>query len=323
MPITNFPNGISSQGLQVLGGGGLPATSGKYIFVDYTLGSDGNSGGDTTSPVKTVAQAYSLARTNKDDVIVLMGNATHVLTSMLTVSKNRVHFYGMDGSGGRLYGNNAKISMGVTTDTTDVFAIKDTGVRNSYTNVKIMSSNTLTEHVATFGGGGEYTKFNMFELYASGKQASDTHAEMVCNIDSPQFFNGTIGSLATAVTGDKIRPGILFTNGTVAAGKVTRDAYFHNVRILKKAGGTTTAMIKVAADADIERDIELHDCQLVASPLGSTPAVAIDSATLTNARFRLTGDTIAFGCTKIGTATGIFNGTPARVATATIGIQAT
>lgn len=37
----------------------------------------------------------------------------------------------------------------------------------------------------------------------------------------------------------------------------------------------------------------------------------------------LTGDTIACNCTKIATATGVFNGTPARVATATIAIQAT
>ena len=56
---------------------------------------------------------------------------------------------------------------------------------------------------------------------------------------------------------------------------------------------------------------------------GAVPAVAIDSATLTGGQIVLTGDTVAVNCTKVGTATGIINCTPARVATATIGIQAT
>jgi hypothetical protein len=119
MAITNFPNGLSSFGVPVMGGG-LPATSGKYIFVDYTLGSDGNSGESTDEPVKTVAQAYSLARTNKDDVIVLMGSSTHTLTAMLNISKNRVHIVGMDCSGGRPYGQNAKISLTDTTGATNI-----------------------------------------------------------------------------------------------------------------------------------------------------------------------------------------------------------
>lgn len=322
MSITNYPAGVSSFGVTLPAGGGMPVTSGKYYFVDYTLGSDSNNGDDMKAPLKTVSKAYSLAKSNNDDVIVLMGNATHILTEMLTVSKNRVHFVGLDGSGGRIYGQNAKISMGVTTAVTDVFAIKDTGVRNSYTNVKIMSSNTLTEHISAFGGGGEYTKFDMVEFYASGKQASNTHSEMVCNIDSPQFFNCTFGSLATAVTGDNIRPAILLTKATVAAGKVTRDAYFHNCRFWKNAGGTTTAMIK-GAEADIERGFEMHNCQFKANILGSTPAVAIDVANLTVGTIDYTGDTCAFNCTKISTATNTFSGLNAKVATATIGLQTT
>jgi len=324
MSITNFPNGISSFGVPVLGGGGIPATPGKVFFVDYGAGSDGNAGTDINEPLKTIAQAYSLVTTNKDDVICLIGNSSHVLTSMLTVAKNRVHFVGLDGSGGRLYGQNAKISMGVTTAATDVFAVKNTGVRNSFTNIKFLSSNTKTEHVSTVGDGGEYAKYTMCEFYASGKQDSNTHSEMILNGDSSQFFDCTFGSLATAVTGDKVRPAILTDNGTVAAGKVARDNYFHNCRFWKKAGGTTTAMIYISADADIERLVELHDCQFVANAAGSTPAVAIYAGgNLTAGAVILTGDTAAFNCTKIATAVGIFSGLTTKVATATIGIQTT
>ena len=69
--------------------------------------------------------------------------------------------------------------------------------------------------------------------------------------------------------------------------------------------------------------MELHNCQFIASVLGSVPDTAITSATLTNGYVMLTGDTCAFNCTKIATATGILSGLSAKVATATIGIQTT
>jgi hypothetical protein len=81
-------------------------------------------------------------------------------------------------------------------------------------------------------------------------------------------------------------------------------------------------MVKIPSDS-IERVMEFHNCQFIANPLGSTPAVAIASATQTVGMTLLTGDTCASFCTKIATATGVYNCTPARVATATIGVQAT
>lgn len=319
MGYSNFPNGITSMGIPVLGGG-IPTTYGKLIFVDADNGNDGNDGSSIEYAVKTIAQAYSLARTNRDDVIVLSTNASHTLTSMLTVAKNRVHFVG--DMFGRMYGQRAKITMGVTTATTDVFMVKNTGIGNTFTGIKFANNNTLTENVAAFGCGGEYTQFVNCEFYDSTKLTSDTHAELVLNGDSAQFFNCTFGSLADAVSGDKVRPAVLLTKGTVAAGLVSRDVLFDNCRFWKQAGGTTTSMVKGGA-TDVERVMEFHDCQFIANPLGSAPAVAINVATLTVGIIALTGDTAAFKCTKIATATGVFSALPARVATATIGIQAT
>jgi hypothetical protein len=323
MAYTNWPNGATSFGIPLIGGGGIPATNGRYIFVDADNGVDGNDGRSWETAVNTIAQAYSLATSNKDDVIVLSTtNTAHTLTAMLDISKNRVHFVG--DQFGRMYGARARIVMGVTTDTSDVFAVKNTGVGNTFTGIKFDSGNTLTEAIGTFGEGGEYSTFRNCEFYNSVKLTSDTHAELVLNGDSAQFYNCTLGSLATAVSGDKIRPAVYCANGTVASGKVCRDVLFSGCRFWKKAGGATTAMISIPADADIERAMEFHNCQFIANPLGSTPAVAISAAAaLTNGVVLLTGDTCATGCTKIATQTGIFNCTPARVATATIGIQAT
>lgn len=273
----------------------------------------------------SLSDAYDACEDDNNDVIILDGNSTHALSSMLTISKDRVHFVGLDWLLGirRHYGQSSKVSMEVTTATTDVFAVKNTGVRNSFRGIKFISNNTLTQHVATFGEGGEYSYFENCEFYCSTKLTSDTHAEMVLNGDSPKFKSCTFGSLADAVSGNKIRPAILCTKETVASGKVCRDVYFDDCNFWKKAGGTTTAMIKIAADADIERYFELHDCRFVANILGDTPAVAIDSPTLTNATFVVSGDSYAIQCTKIATATGIFSALNTKVATATIGIQMT
>jgi len=316
---TNFPNGITSFGVPVMGGS-LPNTFGTYFFVNYATGSDGNDGLSLEAPKKTIAAALALCTTNKDDVIVLDTTSGHALSAMLDISINRVHFVG--DVYGRRYGSRARITMGVTTAATDVFAVKNTGVGNTFTGIKFDSGNTLTQAVATVGEGGEYAVYRNCEFYNSGKQASDTHAEMVLNGDSAQFYGCTFGSLATAVSGDKIRPAVLLTKATVAAGKVSRDVLFDDCRFWKKAGGTTTAFIKGAA-TDVERVMEFHDCQFIANVLGSVPAVAIDVANLTVGQIILTGDTAAFECTKIATATNVISGLTEKVATATIGIQTT
>lgn len=315
---TRFPNGID-------GVGSRPETFGREIWVDYDNGSNGNDGLSKSRPVKTIAQAYSIARSNKNDVIYLSAYSSHPLTSMLTLSKNRVHFVGL-GVANRIYGQGAKITMGVTTAVTDIHMIKNIGVRNSFHNIKFTDNNTLTEHTSTIGEGGEYVLFENCEFYSSVKLTSDTYAEVLLNGDSPQFINCTFGSLADAVTGDKVRPAIITTGGGVASsisGGVTRDALFKGCKFWKNAGGTTTTFIKITNDNDLERMMEIEDCTFLANKLGSVPAVAISSPTLTKSQVLLTGNTIAYNCTKIGTATGIINGTPARVATATIGIQAT
>lgn len=319
MALTNFPNGVSSYGVPV-SGSGLPMTYGTYYFVNPDLGSDYNDGLSKDTPFATIAKAYAAVTTNKDDVIVLSTNSVHQLTEMLDISKNRVHFVG--DVFGRQYGQRARINYADGIATADAFAVKNTGVGNTFTGIKFLNNNTDAQVVATVGEGGEYAVYRNCEFYNSTDLDSDTEAEMVLNGDSAQFYNCTFGSLADAVSGDKIRPAILLTEATVAAGKVSRDVYFDGCRFWKQAGGTTTAFIKGAA-ADVERIMEFHDCQFIANVLGAVPAVAIDVATLTEGQIILTGDTCAFECTKIATATGVISGLNVKVATATIGVQTT
>lgn len=73
MALTNFPNGITSFGVPVLGTiGGLPFT-GNYFFVDPVNGADGNEG-SVELPLKTLYGALAKCTSGNNDVVVLIGN---------------------------------------------------------------------------------------------------------------------------------------------------------------------------------------------------------------------------------------------------------
>jgi hypothetical protein len=75
MALTNFPNGITSFGVPVLGTiGGLPFT-GNYFFVDPVNGADGNEG-SVELPLKTLYGALAKCTAGNNDVVVLIGNGS-------------------------------------------------------------------------------------------------------------------------------------------------------------------------------------------------------------------------------------------------------
>jgi len=324
MTISNYPDGISSWGIPVLGGGGIPATAGTVYFVDYGAGSDGNSGKDINEPLKTIAQAYSLVTENKDDVICLIGNSTHTLTSMLTVSKNRVHFVGLDGTGGRQYGQNAKISLGVTTAATDLATMKNTGVRNSFHNIKFINSNTVAEGIYGVLEAGEFAQYTCCDFYKSTDLDVTGAAELACNGDSAIFTKCTFGSSANARSGAVIRPCVMLTKGLVT-GKVCRDVKFEDCIFWIWCGNTVNAFVWSTTATDVERQMEFKDCTFnVTKKSTAAPAVAIGgAAAFTAGEILLTGTTGENGCTALATQTGIFSLLPTYAAAGGSGIQCT
>jgi hypothetical protein len=80
MAITNFPNGISSFGMPIIGAGGA-MTTGSVFFVDSVTGSNGNSGTDPDNPFSTLDYAVGNCTANKGDIIFLMPNHAESLTA--------------------------------------------------------------------------------------------------------------------------------------------------------------------------------------------------------------------------------------------------
>lgn len=307
MGLTNFPNGISSFGIPIYGGGGVPTTQGNVYFVNYSTGADAGPGNSPNNPWKTIEYAYSQVLSNNDDVIVLQGSATHVLSAMLDVTKNRVHFIGLDGTTGRMYGQNAKVSLTATSGASNIATMRNLGVRNSFTNIKFMNSSTVTEGIYCVAEGGEYALYTNCEFYKDTDLDQTGAAELAMNGDSSQFVGCTFGSLANAISGAVIRPCVQLTAGIVDTGKVTRDALFDGCLFWRKAGNTANVFINAANATDVERQLLLKGCGFINNlAAAAVPAVAIRAAaTLTVGNIILDPNCYAANVTKVATATGI------------------
>ncbi len=85
MGLTNFPQGISSGGVPVLGGGSgaINAYRKVYFVSKHEEGSDGNSGLDIERPFATIQKALNTV-TDEDTIIVLRGDYNEQLTTGFT-----------------------------------------------------------------------------------------------------------------------------------------------------------------------------------------------------------------------------------------------
>ena len=326
----SFGQGIPTwNGIPMVGG--IPEGLTKILFVDYGNGKDGVSekSNSVNRPFKTIEKAHGLITTNKNEGIALMGSSTHTLTAMLEITKNRMHIFGYD-PGGRMYGQNAKISLGVTTAATDIAAMQNTGVRNSFTNVKFMDSNTVTESLYAVAEGGEFTVYSNVGINKSTVLSTALASDLLMNGDSSQFYNCTIGSLVgaserdTAGAGSKQRPNVLFDRETIT-GKVCRDGLFCNCIFMITAGHVDIRPMYGTNATDIERMLTIRGCEFWNAKLAAAePAEAIDfGATQTRGEILIKDCTI-MNITKVSTAVGVYlDAGSAPAGTVGIAVQAT
>lgn len=94
MSLTAYPHGISSFGIPVIGSGTqIPATTGKYFFVDSNTGSNSNPGTDPEQPLATLDGALTKCRDSKMDVVVLMPGHSETITGAGGITLDKIGVY--------------------------------------------------------------------------------------------------------------------------------------------------------------------------------------------------------------------------------------
>jgi hypothetical protein len=249
----------------------------ECYYVDYGKGSNGVSkkANSIDRPWQTIAKAYAALQTNKNEGIALIGNSTHTLTEMLSVAKNRVHLFGYDPVT-RTYGQNAKISLAVSSGATNIATMQNTGVRNTFRNIKFINGNTVAEGIYCVAEGGEYADYTGCEFYKSTDLTDDLAAELLCNGDSAVFNGCVFGDLVNEKGGSsKSRPCVLLTRETLT-GKVARDVEFNFCTFLTKANTTATSCVHSTTATDVERRMIFRRPLFMNAILATAdPAVAI------------------------------------------------
>lgn len=245
---------------------------GDQFFVDYQKGADGNDGNSWARALQTYGEANRRVTSNNNDIINIDGDSEVIEASMVTVSKNRVHTVGWNGLSG-IMGQGARITCNAAAGAANIASILNTGVRNTFTGIKVSSGMTITESLYAFVEAGEFTRFFNSSFYKNSDLDDAGAAELAMNGDSSMFYNCCIGSTVNE-TGN-IRPNILVTGGIVA-GKRCRDAYFENCLLLGKADDTDKVFVYGANAADIERLFMMKDCTFFNTVLASgVPAHAV------------------------------------------------
>jgi len=214
--------GLDSDGLPITTGNKyyvIPQADSNYVpfYEKYnTTYSDG-----TESVHTTIASAYSAVTSNRHDVIFLSANAAHAQTSMLDFSKNRFHMIGMSMRGGSLgMGARTRVTLGVTTAATDLAVMQNTGVGNTFSNIKFDSSNTKDESLYSVVEAGEYAIYRSCEIYKSTDlDVTGAAALRFLNHQAyrvlPAFTGCCPGTVPTDVNSTNVMiawtPGILFS----------------------------------------------------------------------------------------------------------------
>jgi hypothetical protein len=199
MALTNFPNGITSFGVPVIGGiGGIPF-SGNWYFVDPVNGADGNEG-SADYPLATLYAAINRATSGNNDVIVLMSNGAASGTARLSLAlaqtitpaatsgtlnwnKNATHLIGM-GAPTRV-GQRARIAPPTGTYTASTFGadtfINVTGAGCLFANIDIFvgfsTGSASMIGVLEAGGRNAYQNVNiqgMGDAASAGGSAART-----------------------------------------------------------------------------------------------------------------------------------------------------
>lgn len=312
--LTNFPNGLTSFGVPVLGGiMGIPFT-GTYWFVDPVNGLDGNQGTSPSQALQSLYRAVSLAGNGTNDVIVLIGNGSSTGTARLSLAaaqavnpaattgvlnwnKNALHLIGV-GAPSRV-AQRARIAPPTGVYTQATFAsgnfVLVTGGGCMFSNVSLFHgfSTGGTNQICWTDQGSRNAYWNM-DFGGMGDAASAADA------GSRSFKLGSAGNGETSFYScnfglDTVTRGA--ANATLELAGGTPRNVFQNCSFLMDASASSPFHILATGAAAIDREQLLQDCSFMNSiKSGATTIAAVGSMTSASPG----GYVLLKSCTSVG-----------------------
>lgn len=163
MTLTNFPDGLTSFGVPLIGGiGGIPLT-GTWYFVDPANGSDSNEGTSPQSAFATLYMAHSMMTAGSNDVCLLIGDGSTTGTARLsTALAQSVNSAATTGT--LTWSKNACHLLGVTAPTAVASRARIAPPSGTYTQSTFGSGNFVTVSAS----GCIFANFSLFNGFSTG-----------------------------------------------------------------------------------------------------------------------------------------------------------
>lgn len=332
---TSFnPNAAYGRALLDMAGSVVPAFGDIHVVVSTSDVNDPNYQklSDVFKPSNgfvrlwtNLNDAYDACTSNNNDVILLDAHSTHNITP-IAWTKSRVHLVGMDG-GKRLLQQGAKVAAATAAAT--AYVIKDTGVRNSFRNVKFIQNSTVATALVCFAGGGEGTLFEncSFVFGVADNLDLTTAHEFLAGTDSATFLNCTFGNDTLLTSAARSVFHIDIVNTAEFKSNQLIDCQFSI-----SSSSSTATFVRLDAVGDILFSNLFKRCTFIASvdsAGGAAIAEASQTGTGTVKGCLVYDQCSAFNCTDFATATSGRNaatqvvGIVSTAGTSNVGVQPT
>jgi len=247
----------------------------------------------------TLAAAYTATVTGRNDLIILSAGASHSLTEMLTVSKDRVHIWSEDAFLGRPQDQRCRVQMGVTTNALDVATVKVTGNGCSFKGIKFINSNTKAESITAFydlSPNGLLVEDCSIHALGAAQLTAVTGSALKLEGDGSTYVNCQLGADTLPNT---VANQVIDMRATAAKAK---RCLFVNCRAYTLSSANTHVFVRAAASS-IERYVIFDRCSMhnYTGGGGTTLAVAVASAADADGIIHIS-DSKTFGTTDFATA---------------------
>lgn len=282
MTLTNFPNGISSFGMPVVGGQGVPF-GGDVYFLDPTNGNDGFSGKSPDQAVKTLPVAYALLADGNNDVLYyIAGTSSISLSAEFTWAKSYTHFVGV--CAGAMTGQRARIfATAGNLDLDPLITISGTGC--VWSNIRVFLGVDDAQALTAVKVTGNYNHFYNCHFAGAGHAtcAVDGASSLLVDGGSENTFTHCAFGVTTidAATGVRV----------LAFDSLAKRNVFEDCIFTLRAGADSAMLVELVDATGVEdytlfrRCLFLHTSANQAVSLAS--AFVIPSGTATFARMFL------------------------------------